>query len=78
VKRPEHAGGKGNAMIAVGGVAGLYLQLTPKGGKCWLLRTTVGAMLVRVPFQPAGTLRAGWQATKAQADMLAALRAVAT
>lgn len=43
VKRLEHAGGKGNAMVAVGGVAGLYLQLTPKGGKSWLLRATVGA-----------------------------------
>jgi integrase len=43
VKRLEHAGGKGNAMVAVGGVAGLYLQLTPKGGKSWILRTTVGA-----------------------------------
>ena len=42
VKRLEHAGGKGNAMVAVGGVAGLYLQLTPKGGKSWILRTTVG------------------------------------
>lgn len=43
VKRLEHPGGKGNAMVAVGGVAGLYLQLTPKGGRTWLLRTTVGA-----------------------------------
>ncbi len=43
VKRLVHAGGKGNAMVAVGGVAGLYLQLTPKGGKSWILRTTVGA-----------------------------------
>ena len=29
-------------MIAVGGVTGLYLQLTPKGGRSWVLRTTVG------------------------------------
>ena len=43
VKRLVHVGGKGNAMVAVGGVAGLYLQLTPKGGKSWILRTTVGA-----------------------------------
>lgn len=42
VKRLEHAGGKSNTMVAVGGVAGLYLQLTPKGGKSWILRTTVG------------------------------------
>lgn len=43
VKRLAHAGGKGNAMVAVGGVAGLYLQLTPTGGRSWVLRTTVGA-----------------------------------
>ena len=43
VKRLAHAGGKANAMVAVGGVAGLYLQLTPSGGKSWVLRTTVGA-----------------------------------
>jgi LysR family transcriptional regulator, regulator for genes of the gallate degradation pathway len=48
-------------------------------------REVARGMLVRVPFQPEGTLRpiglttrAGWQATKAQADMLSALRAVAT
>ena len=29
-------------MFAVGGVAGLYLQITPKGAKSWVLRTTVG------------------------------------
>lgn len=43
VKRLYHAGGKANAMYAVGGVAGLYLQLTPSGGKSWILRTIVGA-----------------------------------
>lgn len=42
VKRLTHSGGKGNAMIAVGGVAGLYLQITPKGGKTWVLRVRVG------------------------------------
>jgi integrase len=42
VKRLTHAGGKGNAMVPVGGVAGLYLQLTPKGGKTWILRMLVG------------------------------------
>lgn len=42
VKRLTHTGAKGNAMFAVGGVAGLYLQITPKGGKSWVLRTTVG------------------------------------
>lgn len=43
VKRLVHGGGKGNAMVAVGGVNGLYLQLTPKGGKTWVLRMLVGS-----------------------------------
>jgi len=42
VKRLSHSGGKGNAMFAVGGVAGLYMQVTPKGGKTWVLRVKVG------------------------------------
>ncbi|MES2844872.1 MAG: integrase arm-type DNA-binding domain-containing protein [Pseudomonadota bacterium] len=42
VKRLAHAGGKSNAMVAVGGVAGLYMQVTPKGGKTWVLRVRVG------------------------------------
>lgn len=42
VKRLAHPGGKGNAMMPVGGVAGLYLQLTPKGGRSWILRMLVG------------------------------------
>jgi integrase len=42
VKRLSHPGGKGNAMVTVGGVAGLYLQLTPNGGKTWILRMLVG------------------------------------
>jgi integrase len=42
VKRLAHPGGSGNAMVPVGGVAGLYLQLTPKGGRSWILRMLVG------------------------------------
>ena len=42
VKRLAHAGGKGNFMVPVGGVAGLYLQLTPKGGRTWILRMLIG------------------------------------
>ena len=30
-------------MVAVGGVVGLYLQITPSNAKSWILRTTVGA-----------------------------------
>jgi hypothetical protein len=29
-------------MFAVGGVAGLYMQITPKNGKTWVLRVLVG------------------------------------
>lgn len=43
VKRLTNAGGKANAMVAVGGVAGLCLQITPKGGKTWVLRVRVGS-----------------------------------
>lgn len=42
VKRLAHLGGKSNSMIAVGGVAGLYMQVTPNGGKTWVLRAAVG------------------------------------
>lgn len=42
VKRLTHPGGTGNAMFAVGGVAGLYMQVTPKNGKTWVLRVLVG------------------------------------
>lgn len=43
IKRKRHPGGKGNVMIAVGGVAGLYLQITPPGAKSWILRARVGS-----------------------------------
>nr|WP_233141389.1 Arm DNA-binding domain-containing protein [Haematobacter missouriensis] len=42
VKRLAHPGEGGNALFAVGGVAGLMLQITPSGGRSWLLRTVVG------------------------------------
>lgn len=42
VKRLAHPGDKSNVMVPVGGVAGLYLQLTPKGGRTWVLRMQVG------------------------------------
>lgn len=42
VKRLIHTGIKGNCMYAVGGVAGLYMQVTPNGGKTWVLRVLVG------------------------------------
>ena len=43
VRALAHPGGKGNAMCPVGGVAGLYLQVTPSGGKTWILRVRIGA-----------------------------------
>jgi len=42
VKRLTHTGIKGNCMYAVGGVAGLYMQVTANGGKTWVLRVLVG------------------------------------
>lgn len=43
IKRASHPGGKGNAMVAVGGVTGLYLQITSRGAKSWILRAKVGS-----------------------------------
>lgn len=43
VKRLTHPGRGHNACFPVGGVAGLYLQITPTGGRTWLLRVAVGA-----------------------------------
>lgn len=42
VRNLSHHTGKGNAVFAVGGVTGLYMQITPSGGRSWILRTTVG------------------------------------
>ena len=42
VKRLVHTGKGKNATFLVGGVSGLALQITPKGGRTWLLRVTVG------------------------------------
>jgi integrase len=42
VKRLAHPGGKGNLMVPVGGVTGLYMQLTQTGAKSWILRMLIG------------------------------------
>lgn len=43
VKRLKHPGrGPRNALVAVGGVSGLYMQLLPGGGRTSVLRTLVG------------------------------------
>lgn len=44
VKRLAHPGGKRNVLFSVGGVTGLYLQVTPKGGRSWVLRIKVGTL----------------------------------
>lgn len=42
VKRLQHPGTRANVTFAVGGVSGLLLQITPNGGRTWLLRVSVG------------------------------------
>jgi integrase len=42
VKRLRHSGTGGNQTVAVGGVDGLLLQLTPRNGRSWLLRSKIG------------------------------------
>src|SRR5688500_7686050 len=42
VKRLRHPGVGRNVVVPVGGVPGLLLQITPTGGRTWLLRTMVG------------------------------------
>ena len=44
VKRLAHPGGKRNVLFSVGGVPGLQLQLSPKGGRSWVLRAMVGTL----------------------------------
>jgi integrase len=44
VKRLAHPGGKRNVLLSVGGVPGLHMQLTPKGGRSWVLRAKVGTL----------------------------------
>ena len=42
VKRLKHPGAGRNVTFAVGGVSGLYLQITPNNGRTWILRAKVG------------------------------------
>ncbi len=44
VKRLAHPGGKRNRLFSVGGVPGLHLQITPGGGRSWVLRAKVGTL----------------------------------
>ena len=42
IKNLKHPGGKHPVKIAVGGVSGLYIQITPNNAKSWVLRTRYG------------------------------------
>lgn len=42
VKNLAHPGGKRNVLYSVGGVSGLHMQVTPHGGRSWVLRVKVG------------------------------------
>lgn len=44
VKRLRHPGHGGNKTVAVGGVDGLLLQITPSGARSWILRVTIGEL----------------------------------
>ena len=44
IKRLAHPGDKRNVRFSVGGVPGLYLQVTPGGGRSWVLRVKVGTL----------------------------------
>ncbi|MGY6549589.1 MAG: tyrosine-type recombinase/integrase [Roseinatronobacter sp.] len=42
IKNLKHPGGEKPVKVAVGGVSGLYVQITPSGYKSWVLRTRYG------------------------------------
>lgn len=42
VRRLTYPGGRRNALVAVGGVPGLHMQILPTGAKTWILRAMVG------------------------------------
>jgi integrase len=42
IKNLKHPGGNHPVKVAVGGVSGLYVQITPSGAKSWVLRTRYG------------------------------------
>jgi len=42
VRNLKHTGRGRNEMFPVGGISGLALQITPNGGRSWVLRMTVG------------------------------------
>lgn len=73
VKRAVHSGMKDrNEWFAVGGVAGLLLQITPGQTKSWLLRTTVGTTRRAIglgPYPEIGLAAAREKAREAKAKI---------
>lgn len=73
VKRAVHSGAKNrNEWFAVGGVAGLLLQIAPSQSKSWLLRTTVGDTRRAVglgPYPEVGLAAARERAREAKAKI---------
>ncbi|WP_373285611.1 Arm DNA-binding domain-containing protein [Salipiger pallidus] len=43
MKRLRHPGAGGKKNFAMGGPSGLQLQLTPKGGRTWVLRVSIAS-----------------------------------
>lgn len=58
---------------AVGGVAGLHLQITPRGGRSWILRVTVGAKRrdIGLGGYPTVTLAAAREKARATREQIA-------
>ena len=80
VRRLAHpGGGRGNVTVAAGGVAGLLLQLTPGGGRTWLLRALVGGKRREIGLggYPDVTLAQARERAYRRGDMLQKRRAMA-
>jgi integrase len=74
VKRLTHPGKGHNVTFAVGGVKGLLLQITPAGGRTWILRTLVGEKRREIGLggYPDTTLAQARERARAAKDMILA------
>ncbi|WP_422028478.1 tyrosine-type recombinase/integrase [Roseovarius sp.] len=72
IKKLKHPGGRWNAVINVGGVTGLQMQITPAGAKSWLLRVTVGGKRRKVGLgsYPTITLAAARERAREALEMI--------
>jgi len=52
VRKIAHPGTGGNRNVAVGGVDGLHLQVTPTGARSWLLRVTIKGKRCQIGLGP--------------------------